>query len=278
MKSTYTLAHSLNPSFEVVIKHIYQVTSQLKIPFFIAGATARDIIIHHVFGRNPGRRTFDIDTAIFVSSWEEFNQVKSALLSFEIEETNIAHRLRHKQSGLPIDIIPFGEVSDADGNITWPPEHDITMSVAGFEEAFNAALLVKVSEGIQIHVASLPGLALLKLIAWNERKSETRKDAQDFFNIMQHYTHINGDRLWDEVIPSEALNYKPERQAAYLLGLDMVTLLTNKPYPQLSAIKTDFDQQFKEAITRQSSLTDATEIVQLVDDFWQGLERGAACE
>lgn len=45
MKNTYTLKHPLNPAFESVLDAIIHVTSQLEIPYFIAGATARDLLL-----------------------------------------------------------------------------------------------------------------------------------------------------------------------------------------------------------------------------------------
>ncbi|WP_194727058.1 hypothetical protein [Noviherbaspirillum malthae] len=39
-------------------------------------------------------------------------------------------------NGYPIDIVPFGGVAQKDGQIAWPPEGDVIMNVAGYEEAF----------------------------------------------------------------------------------------------------------------------------------------------
>jgi len=40
--------------------------------FFLAGATARDLMLVNVYGLRPGRATRDIDFGIAIESWDEF--------------------------------------------------------------------------------------------------------------------------------------------------------------------------------------------------------------
>lgn len=51
--------------------------------------------------------------------------------------------------------MPFGEVEDGRGRITWPPEHEIVMNALGFEEAFEHAVRVRVAEDLKVRVSSL---------------------------------------------------------------------------------------------------------------------------
>ncbi|ENM3905091.1 nucleotidyl transferase AbiEii/AbiGii toxin family protein [Vibrio cholerae] len=215
MSNIYTLRHSLKPGFEPVLTLITRTTRQTGVPFFVAGATARDLVLYHVFGRDPGRQTRDIDTGILVPDWDAFSRVRQALLDAGLTVTNRVHRLKDPDSGLPIDIIPFGAIADDAGEIRWPPEHAVTMSVAGFQEAYDAALSVELGQGDTIKVASLAGLTLLKLIAWQERGNESSKDAADFLTILLEYQHVQEDRLWEPYIPGERLEYDTERQGAF---------------------------------------------------------------
>lgn len=137
------------------------------IPFFIAGATAREILLHHIHSRSIGRRTRDIDIAVFVDSWPRFDALKNAFLAegAEVVQGN-AHRMVVK--GIELDIIPFGGV--AEGNqIAWPPEREIIMAVDGFAEVFSHTVVVRLDNSENIPFCSLPGLALLKLFAWRDR-------------------------------------------------------------------------------------------------------------
>jgi len=117
MTNTYTLNNSLKPVFEQALLRVINAVTPLGVPYFIAGATARDIVLHGIFGHEPIRATRDIDTALLVSSWKEFEAIKLGLLQAGLEETQQTHRLREPESGLPIDIIPFGRLADNEGQI-----------------------------------------------------------------------------------------------------------------------------------------------------------------
>ncbi|MCE9679187.1 nucleotidyl transferase AbiEii/AbiGii toxin family protein [Shewanella sp. AS1] len=277
MNNIYTLKHSLRPGFEPVLKLIVETTQKTGTPFFVAGATARDLVLFHVFGRDPGRQTRDIDTGILLPNWDVFKEVKKALIQTGLTEANNnAHRLIHS-SGLPVDIIPFGTIADENGEIQWPPEHQITMSVAGFQEAYDASLLVDIGDGIIIKVASLAGLTLLKLIAWQERADMNDKDATDFLTILLEYQHLQLDRLWEDFIPAEALEYDLERQAAFLLGYDLNGILSQADSSthtinQIKLVKADQDNRLLRSMLKNPSAHDTDKISLLLQDFWMGLK------
>ncbi|MCY7296763.1 nucleotidyl transferase AbiEii/AbiGii toxin family protein [Alteromonas sp. a30] len=268
--TTYTLTHSLNIGFEQVIRVIKTAADATQTPFFIAGATARDIILHHIFGRNAGRRTQDIDTAIYVSSWEEFNEMKYALIRAGLSETREIQRLRDNESGLPIDIIPFGHIADNNFDVSWPPEHWVTLSIAGFQEAFDASITVDIGYETPIRVASLAGLALLKLIAWNDRHLTTDKDASDFFTLLEQYQDIHSDRLYEDSIPGEKLDFAPFRMGAYLLGFDTKLLLNGKSFDQLQNVQTTLSERFLQQLVRLKPALLADDITTYIHDFWAG--------
>lgn len=52
----------------------------LKTRYVLAGAMAREILLKHVFGLAPGRRTLDVDFGVAVQDWEQFQRLKSALM------------------------------------------------------------------------------------------------------------------------------------------------------------------------------------------------------
>lgn len=180
---------------------LYQTISShadaLNIPYLVIGATARDIILHHGFGANIERGTRDIDFAIQVEDWEQFTLLKSALSKGNfVSHHDISHRMMTTSSdGLKweIDIIPFGKIANNNQMIEWPPNQEAVMSVAGFQEALNNALVATISESptLKINVASPAGMFLLKLISWIERAPSIRgKDIVDIYYIINHYPKI----------------------------------------------------------------------------------------
>ncbi len=116
---------------------------KLQTRYFLAGATAREVMLRHVFGRPPGRRTLDVDFGIAVRDWDHFNMLKSSTeqAGFTPHPRKI-HRLTHNSTpAVVVDLIPFGGVESADRNIAWPPEEDIVMRVAGFSDGLESAVL-----------------------------------------------------------------------------------------------------------------------------------------
>ena len=113
----------------------------LSIPFFIVGASARDIILKHCYGIQTQRMTTDIDVGVEVSSWEQFNQLTNSLLAGG-QFSPTPKRQRFSFDTLLIDIVPFGTLADEHGRISWPPEHEIIMSIVGFKEAYECAIIL----------------------------------------------------------------------------------------------------------------------------------------
>ena len=63
----------------------------------MTGATARDILLVGVFGLETGRGTRDVDLAIAVDGWPQFEAVKTRLVetgAFEADE-RVIHQLFH---------------------------------------------------------------------------------------------------------------------------------------------------------------------------------------
>jgi hypothetical protein len=61
-----------------------------------------------------------------------------------------------------------------------------------------SALLVELQEGLQVKVASLAGLTILKLFAWGDRRLRDNKDAVDLQTLMRGYGAAgNFDRMTD---------------------------------------------------------------------------------
>ena len=126
----------------------------MKIPFFIVGATARDILLEVHYGIGSKRATLDIDIAVFIENWEQFNHLKDELIGIKhFTPTRDIHRLLF-QKRLPVDIVPFGGVAEKDDLVEWPPAGSIKMSVTGFRECFQHALQVKISDKPKLSVSN----------------------------------------------------------------------------------------------------------------------------
>ena len=197
----------------------------MKIPFFIVGATARDILLEVHYGIGSKRATLDIDIAVFIENWEQFNHLKGELARIEhFTPTRDIHRLMF-QKRLPVDIVPFGGVAEKGDIIEWPPDGSIKMSVTGFQECFQHTVQVKISDKpkLSVNVVSLTGLAILKLVSWDDNSARRQKDASDLVFIIRNYLDAgNLERLFEEapdIVDSGEYDY--EAGSARLLGRDI---------------------------------------------------------
>lgn len=204
-----------------ILEVVQSVASEQECPYIVVGATARDLLLFHVFGISGNRATLDVDFAIAVESWERFQRMRDALFATEeFALGEVEHRLYLQGTDTPIDLIPFGEIAE-DDIIAWPPAKDTIMTVTGFSDALAAAIQVKVSTSLIVPVVSLAALAILKLFAWQDRPT-TDKDVLDLHRVISKYGDSgNEDRLYDSDSPyMERFNYDLELAGAALAGED----------------------------------------------------------
>lgn len=230
----------VEPITLLVIHEIHKASKELGFPVFLVGAMARIILLENIFGLKAGRATIDVDFAFALDNWEQFRSIKTFLVSnakFE-ESGHVAHRLLLRLPGsehkFKVDLIPFGGIETSPNTIAWPPDMSVIMNVTGYSDALAAAIIVEVSPGINIAVASLPGIAILKLFAWADRGQENPKDAIDLVSLLRSYHQAgNESRIYEEegaLTALEAAGYDIELAGAWLLGTDaaaMVSAQTN---------------------------------------------------
>lgn len=207
---------------------------------------ARIILLENIFGLKAGRATTDVDFAFALDNWEQFRTIKTFLVTnaaFE-ESPQLAHRLLFQLPGLAhqykVDLIPFGGVETSPDTIAWPPDMEVMMNVAGYSDALVAAVTVEVSPGINIAVASLPGIAILKLFAWADRGQENPKDAIDLVSLLRSYHEAgNESRIYEEdgaLAALETAGYDIELAGAWLLGNDAAAMVSAQTSTALRAL------------------------------------------
>jgi predicted nucleotidyltransferase len=199
------ISDKIDPERVAVLRSIKDVAEALNIPFFVVGAFAREVIFEYIHQIPSPRITEDIDISVEVKNWEEFQQLKTILLEREIlTETKSNNRFIANETSTIVDILPFGGITDEIKRISWPPDHDMVMSMLGFEEAYRSALSVRLSQKpvLEILLPSVPALAILKIISWADAYPTRERDAQDLLFIMENY-HSTGIEalLYDAYVP-----------------------------------------------------------------------------
>ena len=243
------LSPKIDSLFLTIFESLDTAASAVGIPYFIVGATARDMILSMGYGIEISRATADIDLGINVSSWDEFNQLKEALTNTgRFSEHRARQRLIYDNS-IPVDIVPFGAISNADGNIRWPPDQDEVMNIVGFEDAFKLAQPVRLREEppLDINFASPLGLAVMKLIAWVDRNTAGNKDAIDLATVLRTYLDAgNRERLYNDHPDLLTEDFDYVLAGAELLGRDIASSVsspTKRLIIEILRQETDVDSQ-----------------------------------
>ncbi len=197
--------------------------------------------------------TEDIDIGVEVASWEEFRRLTSVLIERKLFA---ATRLPYQFTGIArasiVDIVPYGEISGEMQQICRPPDHDMIMSMLGFEEACQSALKVLISSEpfVEIQVPSIPALALLKIISWDDAYPTRERDAQDLLFILENYEEAgiedelyetHADMLIDEEFDSRLASVR-------LLGRDIARLSSSQTFQAVEEIlnrETDENHGFR---------------------------------
>jgi predicted nucleotidyltransferase len=229
MNSSLNLSNKLDKTSIDCLLALQTEARALGLDMLLVGATVRDIILGHVHGIKIGRATMDVDIGILVNDWSAYENFKQQLIATALFTPDSKRNHRLYFHGLPVDIIPFGGIETETGNIIWPPDNDSTMRVTGFKDAFEHALSAHIGQGKEIRLTSLPGMAILKIIAWDDRHNELpTKDAEDLALILYNYANAgNVDRLYNkypEFITS--VDGDIELAGARLLGLDMAMIMS----------------------------------------------------
>lgn len=260
-----------------VTEALIQVTEPLSIPFFLIGAACRDLILDTLYGINTIRATGDIDFAVCISDWDQFKILKEELiLSGKFKDTKAAQRFIF-QSGLLIDLVPFGPITGRDKRFSWPSEPGIIMNTLGFEEAYEHSILVRLRSEplLEIKIASLAALVVTKLFSWKDKYPDRARDAQDILLILKEYTDAgNQERMFDEALDLvEKEDFDYELAGARLLGRDIGTFTDNETKNEVLKILEDETgaQQRYPLIEQMKSRNDFEHNLKLLEELKSGI-------
>lgn len=166
------------------------------VDFYIIGALARDIWFAEDDISVGG--TKDVDLAALVSAQDQFQNLKSRLINdHKFKESANNAFVLFAPNGIQIDILPFGALEVEDG-VAVDGKGMNHIKVNGFKEVYEASIKeIKVLENKTYKVATLPGIVLLKLIAYDDRPEQRGKDPLDILTIIEHFFDLQSDLIYD---------------------------------------------------------------------------------
>ena len=239
----------VDETIELILRSVTESSSELGIKWFICGASARVLLCERVSGMRVGRATRDLDIAVSVNSFREYEAFRKLL-----RERFDFHPDRHKMqrlwhaNGSPIDIIPFGGIGKSTNTVIWGENSDIEMNVLGFDEALSSAILVRINSGLTVLVASYAEQFVLKLLAWSDRHA--RSETEDSRDIAYFLRNADGwysdDTIYDTYAPVLGnVDYDVELATAHILGCNIGNVFQTST---ISAIMTILDHALSEPL------------------------------
>lgn len=179
------------PHFREVFEAIDEVMLKYEVPYYLIGASA---IALQLLKENikPGRGTKDIDFAIMISSAGVFDSIVNELNKHGFNKVQAPWTLYHPGYNVAIDLLPFGETEE---NFTLNfHERQTDLHVLGFKEVLKDTNKVAIEEKY-VQIPTLPGMVILKLIAWSDRPEDRGNDLYDILRIIEHYFSLNYDEI-----------------------------------------------------------------------------------
>lgn len=252
----------IDPVTIEILRAVAEEAGAEGIDHMLVGATARDILLTHVFGLPTRRATYDVDFAVAVKDWQQFHALTTRLIARGTFKAAGKAQQRLYYMGTNgdldyyLDLVPFGGVSQGSNQIAWPPDMKVIMNVVGYDDVLAAAEVVKFAPDFEGKVVSLAGLAILKIIAWSDRGRENPKDALDLIQLMDSYADAgNFDRVYDEAGVIEAGDYDPDLAGIYLLSKDMQRVASQQTVGAVQqVIEENFDRLSNDMLKTQRHL------------------------
>jgi predicted nucleotidyltransferase len=224
----------LDPNTIEMLHEMETVFKKFDIEYYLAGAFARDVQFQTKNSEIFIRKTDDIDLAVCISHEEKYNEVMEALVatgSFTRDEKEIIKL--HYRLGKEVDLIPFGEIENAERVVHLTKPKAFTLQMPGFAEAFPFIEVIK-SGDLILNTCPVEGLVMLKLISWDDRPHRTH-DLNDIDNIVDAYFDWNSDEIYSdqfdimEIYDTSDSHFYLPKVSAHIIGRKMKPMLANSP-------------------------------------------------
>lgn len=201
MMNTYKINYEQlrqQPEIAEMLSALQRGLEKFGIDFYLVGAVARDVWMSGIHKIAPRRTTGDIDFAVLINDKGTYEALKEHLINIEGFNTykGNAFVLIWKDK-TEVDLLPFGAIEDKDGKVITTGLGLTNISLVGFTEVYEEGLPQLDLEGKhQFKFCTLPGIVLLKMIAWDDRPEERRDDIKDISDILHHFFDMNDEEIW----------------------------------------------------------------------------------
>ena len=187
-----------NPEIAEMLSALERGLEKFGVDFYLVGAVARDVWMSGINNIDPRRTTGDIDFAVLINDKGTYEALKEYLIEkegFNPYKENAYVLIWKGQT--EVDLLPFGAIEDEEGKVTMSGLGLININLQGFTEVYKEGLPQLDLEGEhQFKFCTLPGIVVLKLIAWDDRPEARRDDIKDISDILNHFFGMYDEEIW----------------------------------------------------------------------------------
>ncbi len=186
------------PDFLEMLAALERGFAAFHVDFYLVGAIARDIWMTAINKIPPIRITRDIDFAVFIEDKGTYESLKRYLIEIEhFQPSKENNFVLLWQGRMQVDLLPFGNIEDKNAKVSLEGTGLTSLNMPGFKEIYESGLPEAELEGEhRFKFCTLPGIVILKLIAWEDRPEIRRDDLKDILTILSHFFEMYTDQIY----------------------------------------------------------------------------------
>lgn len=200
MMSTYKINFKQlrqDPQLSEMLIALERGLKKFDIDYYLVGAVAKDLWMSAIHDIPPRRITRDIDFAVFINDKGTYENLQKYLIDKE-------HFSPYKGNAfvlvwkkfMQVDLLPFGEIEN-NNSVKVEGRGLTSINMPGFQEVYDDGLPeVELEEIHKFKFCTLPGIVILKLLAWQDRPEIRRDDIKDVSNVLKHFFNMYDEEIY----------------------------------------------------------------------------------
>jgi predicted nucleotidyltransferase len=187
------------PELSEMLTALERGLKKFDIDFYLVGAVARDLWMSAIHDIPPSRITGDIDFAVFIDDKGTYENLQKYLIDIEGFSPYMGNAFVLVWKGfIQVDLLPFGEIEDKNDSVTVEGSGLTSLNMLGFKEVYDDGLPeVELEEIHTFKFCTLPGIVILKLLAWQDRPEIRRDDIKDVSNVLKHFFNMYDEEIYE---------------------------------------------------------------------------------
>jgi predicted nucleotidyltransferase len=187
------------PELSEMLTALERGLKKFDIDFYLVGAVARDLWMSAIHDIPPSRITGDIDFAVFIDDKGTYENLQKYLIDIEGFSPYMGNAFVLVWKGfIQVDLLPFGEIEDKNDSVTVEGRGLTSLNMPGFKEVYDDGLPeVELEEIHTFKFCTLPGIVILKLLAWQDRPEIRRDDIKDVSNVLKHFFNMYDEEIYE---------------------------------------------------------------------------------